>query len=172
MVLTKGSKSVFILALCVCVCVDAHPSPLSLAPPPCPSPSRSLIAPLSLFLLVSVSLFVSLSLFSFLCLSAFYCLRRCDVWLHGAHLLWDALCDADNQGNLCLECLKNSCGSKGGRDVDDCCVGVSLALGLLNRAKDREPEVLGSSLLGGHATNHLGAILDGSLAVESALRLG
>eukprot|EP00050_Salpingoeca_kvevrii_P006215 m.288062 g.288062 ORF g.288062 m.288062 type:complete len:325 (+) comp11893_c0_seq1:162-1136(+) len=84
-------------------------------------------------------------------------------------LLGNALGDADGKGNFSLDGLHNGGTSKLGRDVDDSGIGVGLLHSLLHRGKDGQAEVLGAGLGGGDAADHVGAVLNGLLAVEGAL---
>mmetsp|Transcript_4922 Transcript_4922/g.10845 ORF Transcript_4922/g.10845 Transcript_4922/m.10845 type:complete len:344 (+) Transcript_4922:27-1058(+) len=90
--------------------------------------------------------------------------------LHSDHvLLGDPLSDAHHQWNLRIQRLKNRRGSAGWRDVNHGGISTGLLDSLCNILEYRQAHVLGPSLLGVDATNHLSAIRNGLLRVERPL---
>jgi len=81
----------------------------------------------------------------------------------------DALCDADNEIHLGLDGFQDGVGSEGRGDVDDGSFGASCGLGLGDGAEDGKSEVSGAGLAFVHSTNHLSAVGEGLLGVESTL---
>lgn len=79
----------------------------------------------------------------------------------------DAFRDAHSKRNFGFDGLHD--GSSGERrwNVDDGSVGISFLHGIGDGPEDGEPEVLGSGLLGVDTPNHVGAVFDGLLGVES-----
>mmetsp|Transcript_19353 Transcript_19353/g.45283 ORF Transcript_19353/g.45283 Transcript_19353/m.45283 type:complete len:326 (-) Transcript_19353:31-1008(-) len=84
-------------------------------------------------------------------------------------LLWDALGDANHQGNLSLEGLQNRGGSSWRRDIDHTGVGLDGGLCLLDGVEHGQVKVGRPSLARRHSTNHVRAVLNGMGAVERAL---
>jgi hypothetical protein len=61
-------------------------------------------------------------------------------------LLRDALRDAHDEGNFCLQRLQDGLGGEGRGHVDHRGVGASAGHGLRDGVENREPEVLGAAL--------------------------
>ena len=89
--------------------------------------------------------------------------------LHAHHVvLRDALGDAHDQGHLRLDRLEDRCSGGRRRHVEHRRVSAGPCLGLRDRGEHGQPQVLRARLLGVHPADHLRAIVDGLLAVESA----
>src|SRR5262249_11764273 len=68
--------------------------------------------------------------------------------------------------------LENGVGCKSRRDIDHAGGGTRLASRLLDRVEHRQVEMRSAAFSRRHASDHLGAIGDRLLGVESALRAG
>mmetsp|Transcript_20995 Transcript_20995/g.41176 ORF Transcript_20995/g.41176 Transcript_20995/m.41176 type:complete len:445 (-) Transcript_20995:21-1355(-) len=87
-------------------------------------------------------------------------------------LLGDTLSNANDERHLSLDGLKNSTGSDRGRDKDHRGINTNGILGLLDGVEHGETKVLLTTLAGAGASDHLSAIRDGLLTVESTLLTG
>ena len=81
----------------------------------------------------------------------------------------NTLSDAHDEVHFGLDSFENSIGGKGGWDVDDGSVGVSGSLGSSDVAENWEIEMSGACLALVDTTNHLGAVSQSLLSVESSL---
>mmetsp|Transcript_28911 Transcript_28911/g.55158 ORF Transcript_28911/g.55158 Transcript_28911/m.55158 type:complete len:202 (+) Transcript_28911:2939-3544(+) len=81
----------------------------------------------------------------------------------------DAFGDADDQGHLGVNGLKDAVCRKGGRDIDDGSVCLSPGHRLVNAVIDGQVKVGHAAFAGGHATDHLGAVSNRLLGVECTL---
>jgi hypothetical protein len=86
-------------------------------------------------------------------------------------LLGNALSDGNDQGDLGLNGLQDGTGSHGRRDIDDGSIGLDLTGCIGDSVEDGETQVSLTTLLGGDTSNHVGAVLNGLLGVESTLLL-
>ena len=84
-------------------------------------------------------------------------------------LLGNTLGNGNNQGDLGLNGLQDGTGGHGGRDVDDGSIGLDLPGSVSNGVEDGETQVGLATLLGGDTSNHVGAVVNGLLGVESTL---
>ena len=87
------------------------------------------------------------------------------------YLLWDALGNADGEGNFGFDCVHDGGSGEGWWDVDDGGVGIGGLLGLGDGVENGQVQlgVLLASLLWRHTTNDLCSISNGLFRVESSL---
>src|SRR5690606_18896754 len=84
----------------------------------------------------------------------------------------DAFGDADDQLDAAESRFEDGILAERSRNVDHRSVGAGGFHGFLDGVEHRQAEVGGAALAGGHAADHLGAVGDGLLGVESALATG
>mmetsp|Transcript_22665 Transcript_22665/g.65266 ORF Transcript_22665/g.65266 Transcript_22665/m.65266 type:complete len:351 (-) Transcript_22665:195-1247(-) len=93
--------------------------------------------------------------------------------LHLGHvLLGDALGDGHDERNFVLDGIHDGGGAERRGDVDDGRIGLDAVDGLGDGVEDGQAEVGLAALLGGNASDHVGAVLDGLGGVEGPLLAG
>ena len=88
------------------------------------------------------------------------------------YLLWDALGNADSEGNFGFDCVHDGGGGEGWWDVDDGGIGLDVSGGLGNRVENGQTQVLLTSLLWSHTTDNISAVGQRTLSVEGTLLSG
>ena len=84
----------------------------------------------------------------------------------------DAFGDAHDQRHFGVDRFKDAVGRKGRGNIDHAGVGLCRVPGLVDRVEDRQVQMRGAALAGGHAADHPGAVGDGLFRVERALAAG